>query len=84
MGASYVSADTNHLDMRKVFAAVIGGEVTEASDEAFFRRKPSFGDVADIEVGDRGESALILKTGGFVKVAKSIKEEDIDKYRRRD
>lgn len=81
MGASYVSANANYLDKRKLFAAVIGGEVVEASEEEFFRRKPRFDEVEDVEVGDRGESIFTLKNGGFVKVAKTVKDEDIDKYR---
>ena len=87
MGASYVSAKVNRLDLKRVFDAVIDGEVEEASGknmEEFFRRKPRFDEVKDVAVGDRGRSAIELKKGGYVFVAKTIKDKDIDKYRRRD
>ena len=81
MGGSYTSANQNNLNLRKIYDAVIGGEVTDAQSSKWFSEKPSFSQIKDIEFGDRGESAIYLKDGSILKVDKTISDADIDNYR---
>ena len=77
MGKDYTPIKLNGMDLKIAFNILFSGtyEITEASDEKFFRRIPSFHEIEEIEVGYAGtkESIIRLKDGGFVVVDKTIK-----------